>query len=398
VDRVVGIIEQQRASIQQLVEQHQQVMEQLTTRIQALEDHVAKNSRNSGQPPSSDGLKKPRTHSLRQKSSGRKSGGQPGHQGRPSKAVAQPDHIEVHPVTTCGGCAASLVDVSAQDYEKRQVFDIPPVRVKVTEHRAEIKTCPRCSHINTAEFPAHVTQPVQYGSHIQAQAVYFNTYHVIPLERTTEIFADLYGHPFSEAAVVGAIAAMAQQVPLVNEVIKKRMLQAEVAHFDESGLRVAGHLQWLHVTGTETLTHYGIHARRGSVAMDKIHILPCFTGTAVHDAWPAYLKCGQAHHNICNAHHLRELKFIHEEYHQNWAMGMTALLVKIKTAVEQAQQQGQLQPAADRLADFAARFDALIEQGLEANPPAAEPCPKKAQTYSARSVVTSRRFARTPNA
>jgi len=377
-EQVRAIYQQGEEAMVALVDHLVQLITQLETRVQQLEDQLSKNSGNSSKPPSSDGLAKPRPRNLREPS-GKPTGGQPGHPGHSLQRVSQPDHIRVHPVAICHQCYASLSQVSASDYEKRQVFDVPPVRIEVTEHRAEIKTCPQCGVVNTGIFPAAVTQPVQYGSHLQAQAVYFNAYHFIPLERTTEVFADLYEHPLSEAAVVQANTEVAQQIVPATATVKEQLIQADVAHFDESGLRVAGTLRWVHVASTAQLTYYDVQTQRGSDGMEAIGILPRFNGTAIHDGLPSYFKYTEAKHGLCNSHHLRELKFITEQYQQVWATSMTTLLLDIKKAVDEAKQQSQSHLALEPIREFETRYDVIIAQGLEQNPPpvVAEPRPKR---------------------
>lgn len=355
----------------------EQAIGQLAARVQALEEQKAKNSRNSSKPPASDGLQKPAPRSLR-KRSGKQSGGQPGHKGHTLKAVEQPQHREVHPVSQCAHCQSSLAGVAASAVEKRQVFDLPEIKVEVTEHQVESKQCPVCGETTKATFPAGVTEPVQYGRRIKAQAVYFNQNHHIPLERTREVLEELYGQAPGEATIIAAGQTVAEQVAPVNAGVKAHLIKTdEPVHCDETGLRVEGKLHWTHVTSTEQVTYLEIHPKRGREALDEIGILPQRRGKVVHDGYSSYEQYTDIEHGRCNAHHLRELVFIQEQYQQAWAGEMIELLVAIKDAVAAAKQQDQHTLPDRQQANFEARYDELIAKGFEANPPPPDPPVKK---------------------
>jgi transposase len=361
--------------LQQQVKELQETVAAQAAEIQKLRDQLAKNSRNSGKPPSSDGLKKPRPRNLRKKT-GRRSGGQKGHKGHTLKMAEKPDHIEVHPVSQCPHCTADLRAVEPCGLERRQVFDVPPVRIEVTEHQAEIKVCSQCGNEVKGDFPAAVTQPVQYGPRIEAQASYLNTYQLIPWARTCELLGDFYGHAPAEALVQQANAAVVDGIASSLEATKQQLMGSDVVHFDESGLRVEARLNWLHVASTDYLTYYTVHPKRGQDGMKAMGILPAFAGRAVHDGWQSYSTFGHCQHALCNAHHLRELMFVVEQYEQSWAQEMIHLLLDIKAEVDEAPAE-QLSLPPERLMHFAQRYDGLIAQGLAANPPPADPPPKK---------------------
>jgi transposase len=250
--------------------------------------------------------------------------------------------------------------------EERQVFDIPAIRIEVTAHRAEIKVCPGCGQESKGTFPSSVTQSTQYGNGVKTWASYLTHQHFIPLERTTQIFEDLLHHRLSEATVLKAGEELDRRVAPSTAAIKDQLKSSEVVHLDESGVRVVGKLHWLHVTSTRQLTHYAVHGKRGQEAMDAIGILEDFPGRAVHDHWKPYFHYA-CDHALCNAHHLRELQYIEQQYQQSWAPQMASLLRRIKEAVEETKGAVDALPGAQMEA-FEQAYDDLLAEGWAANP------------------------------
>jgi len=338
---------------------------ELKERIKVLEDRLSKNSTNSSKPPSTDWPTKKR--SLRKKSS-RSPGGQKGHSGHNLKMVEVLVYTRVHKVSTCSKCGSCLKDTLPTGNRKRQVFDLPPIKVEVIEHRAEEKICPHCGHKNKASFPVDVSQPTQYGTCIKAILTYLNQYQLLPYERTSELFYDLFGIGLSAATIAGANRVCFEALKPYEDKIKDKITTSPVVHFDETGLYVDGSRWWLHVASTDNLTYYAVHPRRGKAATEDIDILPNFYGTAVHDFWNTYFKY-KFSHALCNVHHLWELKAIDECYSQKWAIDMADLLLEIKKTVDKKRPvTNKLEQ--DKIGSFKERYDKIIKGGLAENPPA----------------------------
>ena len=239
-----------------------ETVKRLAGRVEQLEAQLAKNSGNSGKPPSSDGLKKPAPKSQREKGK-HTSGGQPGHKGETLEAVAQPDEVVVYRLESCPHCQHDLSGVAAEDVCKRQVFEMPPLRLQVTEYQAEQKRCPHCRRQVRAAFLEGVQQPTQYGGRFKALLVYLNAYQLLPLRRIAELTHDCFGQRVSEGTLDRALKQAAEAVQDPVDEVERGLVSASVAHADETGMRVAGKLHWLHVLSTPALTRYGIHPKRG---------------------------------------------------------------------------------------------------------------------------------------
>jgi transposase len=290
-----------------LVGRQAEQIARLEAEVAELRRQLGQNSRNSSRPPSSDSpFVKPAPKSLRRKS-GRKPGGQQGHPGSTLALVADPDERRRHEPGPCGGCGADLVDALEVGLERRQVFDLPPLRVRVIEHQLITRRC-SCGTTTCGTAPEGVTAPVQYGPRITAIILYLYVGQFLSKKRTAAALGELFGTPVSEGTVATMTKRAADGLGEFLDVVRDGIAEAEVAGFDETGLRVAGRLHWVHCARTGKYTLITCHAKRGREGINAAGVLDRFRGIAVHDAWAPYDSYLDIEHQLCCAHALRELQ------------------------------------------------------------------------------------------
>ena len=345
------------ATLQALIEHLVRERDALLARVAELERRLGLNSSNSGKPPFSDGLKKPpRVSSLREPS-GKKTGGQQGHPGETLCQVAKPDVTIDHYPPVCTGCGEPLTAATATGQVARQVFDLPEPRpLIVTEHRAHACRCAACGTQTRAAFPEGVAAPVQYGQRIAAFVLYLLHFQLLPEKRLAVLMADLFGVKLVTATIAAISHDCAQRFQGFAEALRDQVAAAPVKHMDETGFRIGGKTQWLHIASTVWLTFYRTAAKRGS-------LLANVTGIVMHDHWKPYYAMTGVLHALCNAHHLRELKALVEIEKENWAGRMQRLLRRACHATNLARERGvPLQPGLIALIERC--YDGILAEGL----------------------------------
>ena len=338
--------------------------EELIALVAALRAHIAElerrlglNSSNSGKPPSSDGLKKPsRVSSLRERS-GKKPGGQKGHKGETLRQVTDPNEVVNHYPPACSMCGVGLDPKTSVGHSARQVFDLPqPQPLVVTEHRAHDCACTACGAKTRALFPDGVNAPVQYGARITAFVIYLLHYQLLPENRLATLMVDLFDVKVATATIATMSRACAERLHGFVETVRDLVAGAPVKHMDETGFRIGGKTQWLHVASTALLTFYRVCAKRGSLLANVV-------GIVVHDHWKPYYTIEGVLHALCNAHHQRELKALVEIEKEEWARKMQRLLRRACHITNRARERGV--PLRPRLIEcFERRYDAILAEGL----------------------------------
>jgi transposase len=329
----------ENAQLQAMVSELRVMVEELRAENAELRRRLGQNSRNSSKPPSSDSpFAKPAPKSLRRKS-GRKPGGQPGHPGSTLALVDKPDERLRHEPGRCTGCGADLAEAPEVGRERRQVFDLPPMTVRVTEHQLVARRC-ACGTTTCATAPKGVTAPVQYGPRITAIILYLYVGQFLSKKRTAQALAELFGTPVSEGTVATVTKRAAEGLEGFLEQVTDRIAGSEVVGFDETGLRVAGRLHWVHCARTGKYTLITCHPKRGSQGIDAAGVLTRCRGVAVHDAWAPYDSYVDVEHQLCCAHALRELAAVADTTEPDtdwcWATQVSDALVAIQKLVADA--------------------------------------------------------------
>jgi len=349
----------------------------LEARIGDLEVRLGKNPRNSSMPPSAEGLSKPPSPSrAERRAAKRKPGKQPGTEGKHLARVAEPDEVQAHVPVACESCGADLADAEVVSTERRQVFDLPEIALRVTEHVVERRRC-ACGCETKAVFPKAATAPACYGPGVRALAVYLAVHQHLPFDRMAQLFRDVLGQEVSVGALAQMVTEAADATGPFLDNVKVLLRAADAVHFDETGGRVSGRLHWVHSASTALLTLVDCHRRRGRLAMDDLGVIGSMTGIAIHDGWKPY-RSYDVVHALCNAHHLRELTAIGVVWDQGWANDLAALLVEAKTAVEAAQRAGRDHLDDTTLHSIRVRYGKLVAKGIAANP---EPAAGKRHGY-----------------
>ncbi len=332
------------------------------------EQLISKNSRNSSRPPSTEMTPPKRTRSLRE-ATGRKPGGQPGHEGNNLRMVAEPDVIDKRIPGYCNGCGSDLSDIPEELLGRRQVIDIPPIVPVVTEQQIYARTC-TCGHTTCGEYSPNANAPVGYGENIEALVAYLHARQYLPMGRMGELFTYVLGVPISTGGISHLLRRFAEKATPVHDLIRERLQRAPFVGSDETGCKVNGKLQWFWAWQSPTLTYIAHSGSRGAKAIDENFPDGFPDAILGSDAWKPQLNTPAKGHQLCTAHMFRELRHLMELYgKEGWSRDFSDLLHR---ALKLHHAPGL--PEAEQLSTIMERFEKLLTE-----PP--DPDHKKAYTF-----------------
>ena len=337
----------------------------LQTEVRRLRDSAAQNSSNSSRPPSTDRPEKPQPKSLRKKS-GRKPGGQPGHPGRTLQFSDDAQHTEIHPLLECE-CGEDLSRQPAIDFQRRQVFDLPSLKLECTEHRAEIKECPCCHRTCTAPFPDDIKAPLQYGKNFRTLLPYLYDGQEGASQRICEMCEEMFGYAVSEATLQSARQELHQALEPFEERLVEILPQEPILHADETTVPINKIDHYLHCICTPLLTFLAIHLRRGKEAIEAIGIIPKFKGWLMTDFLSSYLAFDNCLHTFCKSHLMRELVFLFEQHQQTWAKDLHDLFLEMLKCVKDRKTRDAPMTKKE-FKRWRRRYRNILQAGRQANP------------------------------
>jgi len=336
----------------------------LLTENAELKRSLGMDSNNSSKPPSSDGFKyKPKPKSLR-KTGIKKNGGQIGHTGKTLLMSDKPDEVVILKAKVCSRCHADISELIPVRAERAQVVDIPKPMAITTEYRKETTVC-LCGQINCGNFPEDVSAGAQYGKNIKALIAYLNVAQFIPLERCCEVLREITDLDLCDATVLSALSDVEHKILPLEETIRENLLKSPVDNTDETGLRINGKLNWLHVVSNKYWTLYAVHTKRGLKAVEDIDLLTRFDGILEHDFYKSYLKLN-VKHAFCCAHLMRECQGITDNNKQKWSVEMKSFLSDIWEKVKSFRKTGK-RFSLNEIYSIYKEYDGIVNGGLSEN-------------------------------
>lgn len=345
------------------------MVDKLEERIKELEARLNMDSSNSSKPPSTDN-KLTKSKKENKSNSKKKRGAQAGHKGNNLKIVALPDKIEVLMPTSCSCCGSSSFEhKDAIKFERRQLFDLPDIKMEVLEYQAHTIECKECHTLNKAEFPERINATTQYGDNLKSLISYLNAYQMLPYERIAETIEDLTNHRISTGTIYNFLNIHYDRLEEFETHLKQSLLKENVLNSDETGINIKGTLHWIHVTSSSLMTYYMLHEKRGRVAMDAMEIIPNYEGILVHDHWRPYNHYTNCEHSYCNAHILRELKGVTEKDSVVWSEAMHTLLTNMNIAVHKAKESAKTLLSEDQIKKFILNYEKIIKSANNYYPP-----------------------------
>ena len=344
------------------------MVERLEKRIKELEFKLNMNSTNSSKPPSTDN-KLTKKKKLSNSTSKKKRGAQAGHKGKSLKMVATPDKTELLLPVSCSCCGSSLEDIDSLKYEKRQLFDLPDIKMQVTEYQAHTKECPHCHMQNKAQFPNNIKATTQYGDNLKSLVSYLNAYQMLPYERIAETIEDLTSHKIGVGTIYNFLNRYYEKLENFESSLKQSLLKEDILHGDETGVNIRSKLHWIHVASSSVMTYYMLHEKRGTIAMDAMEIIPSYEGILLHDHWRPYNRYTNCTHSYCNAHILRELNGITQKEQVVWSQDMHTLLTNMNIAVHKAKDSSKNSLSQAQINKFLKNYEKIITSANNYYPP-----------------------------
>ena len=270
-----------------------------------------------------------------------KVGGQIGHEGSTLLMTDKPDKIIPYKaIDFCKVCNGNITEAPYVLQDKRQEIVLPPTAPLYVEHQFYKKVCTCCGAVNKTDIPNNLSGNIQYGSSVETQVAYMHAYQFMSMNRLQAYFKNVFNLELSQGTINSMLTRFVARSQQIYKIIQQKVLVSAVVGADETGSKIAGGKGWFHVWQTPRLTFIAASQTRGHENVVRYFPNGFKNATLVSDCWASQLKTKAAHHQLCLAHLLRELKNFQDALKDDWSIGCEALFKKAIDIKKESKQKG----------------------------------------------------------